>query len=76
MNKSKTKIYNSYDSDILEALFQKYGVTKYYIRQCICGNKQGVTPDSIKKDYKIMLKANEQDNEGKVQRLIDKTLEK
>ncbi len=71
MSKSKTKIYNSYDSNILDALFLKYGVSKYYIRQSISGSVQGLTPDSIKKDYDKMVKANEQT----VQNLIDKTLE-
>ncbi|TDW47391.1 hypothetical protein EV144_105415 [Flavobacterium sp. 270] len=57
MDKSKTKIYKSYDSNILEALFLKYGVSKYYLRKCIAGNVQGIKPDNIKKDYVIMEKA-------------------
>jgi hypothetical protein len=72
MSKSKTKNYNSYDSDILEALFQIYGVSKYYIRQSITGSVKGLTPDAIKKDYEKMLKASKQ----KVQNLIDKTKER
>jgi hypothetical protein len=71
MSKSKTKKYNSYDSNILDALFLKYGVSKYYIRQSISGTVKGLTPDVIKKDYDKMVKANEQT----VQNLIDKTLE-
>ena len=72
MSKSKTKIYKSYDSDILEALFLKYGVSKYYIRQSINGTSKGITPDAIKKDYVIM----EKESRKTVQNLIDKTLEK
>ncbi|WP_406844299.1 hypothetical protein [Flavobacterium soyae] len=60
MDKSKTKIYKSYDSNILEALFLKYGVSKYYIRQSISGSVQGITPDSIKKDYATMEKASKE----------------
>ena len=71
MSKSKTKIYKSYDSNILEALFLKYGVSKYYIRQSINGTVKGLTPDAIKKDYDKMVKA----NETTVQNFIDKTLE-
>jgi hypothetical protein len=71
MSKSKTKIYKSYDSNILEALFLKYGVSKYYIRQSINGSVKGLTPDAIKKDYDKMVKA----NETTVQNFIDKTLE-
>lgn len=71
MSKSKTKIYKSYDSNILEALFLKYGVSKYYIRQSINGTVKGLTPDAIKKDYDKMVKA----NETTVQNFINKTLE-
>lgn len=57
MDKSKTKVYNSYDSNILEALFLKYGLSKYYIRQCVSGAVHGLTPDTIRKDYDTMQKA-------------------
>ncbi len=70
MDKNKTKIYKSYDSHILEALFLKYGLSKYYIRQSINGAVKGVTPDNIKKDYSIMEKA----NKDVIVYLIQKTL--
>ncbi|TDO69875.1 hypothetical protein EV143_11350 [Flavobacterium chryseum] len=70
MSKSKTKIYKSYDSNILEALFLKYGVSKYYIRQSIAGAVKGVKPDNIKKDYIKMEKA----SKDIVLNLIQKTL--
>ena len=57
MDKRKTKVYSSYDANILEALFIKYGLSKYYIRQCVSGAVHGITPDCIKKDYEIMEKA-------------------
>ncbi|UUF14470.1 MULTISPECIES: hypothetical protein [Flavobacterium] len=57
MDKSKTKVYHSYDANILEALFVKYGLSKYYIRQCVNGTVHGITPDCIKKDYETMEKA-------------------
>jgi hypothetical protein len=56
MEKNKSKTYNSYDAHILEALFIKYGVSKYYIRKCLAGNAHGVKPDNIKKDYERMEK--------------------
>lgn len=71
MNKSKIKIYKKYDSNILDALFLKYGVSKYYIRQSISGSVKGITPDAIKKDYTTMEKA----NQDTVQNLIKTTLE-
>lgn len=72
MDKTKRKSYNTYDSYILEALFLKYGVSKYYIRQSLNGSVQGITPDSIKKDYVIMEKA----NEDMIMILIQKTMNK
>lgn len=70
MNTSNEKVYKAYDSFVLEALFLKYGVSKYYIRQSINGSVQGVTPDSIKKDYAIMQKA----HKDVIESLIQKTL--
>jgi hypothetical protein len=70
MGKSKTKYYKSYDSTILEALFLKYGVSKYYIRQSIKGSVTGIKPDNIKRDYLIMEKA----NKNTVFNLIRKTI--
>lgn len=69
--KSKTKIYKSYDSNILETLFVKYNVSKYYIRQCVNGSVHGIKPDNIKSDYVKMEKA----NKDLVANLIRKPLE-
>ncbi len=71
MSKSKTKIYKSYDSNVLEALFLKYNVSKYYIRQCVNGSVKGLKADDIKKDYIKMEKV----NRDTVSNLIKKTLE-
>lgn len=70
MDKSKTKVYNSYDANILEALYVKYGLSKYYIRQSVNGTVHGITPDSIKKDYETMEKA----HKDVIMNLIQKTL--
>ncbi|UUF14465.1 MULTISPECIES: hypothetical protein [Flavobacterium] len=70
MENSKSKVYKSYDSNILEALFLKYNVSKYYIRQSINGSVHGLTPDRIKKDYATMEKANKET----VMNLLMKTL--
>ncbi len=56
---------------VLEALFLKYKVSKYYIRQCVNGSVQGITADAIKKDYSKMEKANKET----ISNLIKKTLE-
>jgi hypothetical protein len=70
MGKNITNNYNSYDSNILEALFIKYRVSKYYIRQCINGSIKTLKADEIKKDYTIMEKANRET----VANLLKKTL--
>lgn len=70
MSKNTTKIYNSYDATILEALFIKYGISKFYIRQSISGKVTGILPDRIKKDYKAMVI----ENQKTVTNLITKTL--
>ena len=63
--------YGSYDSNILEALFLKYSVSKYYIRQCIRGVIKAPLAKEIKNDYIIMEEANRQT----VLNLLRKTLE-
>lgn len=70
MSKNNIKIaYNSYDPIVLQALFLKYNVSKFYIRQSIAGKVAGLTPDLIKKDYKSMVI----ENQKTVKNLIDKT---
>ncbi|OCB75547.1 hypothetical protein B0A79_23835 [Flavobacterium piscis] len=69
MSKNTTKNYNSYDAVALEALYVKYGLSKFYIRQSINGKVVGITPDAIKKDYKSMVI----ENQKTVKNLIDKT---
>ena len=55
----KNKKY-TYDPKILDALVDKYGMTKVYIRKCLRTENYGLTADKIKADYKqIQLKFNE-----------------
>ncbi|WP_294963438.1 hypothetical protein [uncultured Flavobacterium sp.] len=70
MSKNTTKNYNSYDAVALQALHIKYGVSKFYIRQSINGKVAGITPDTIRKDYKAMVI----ENQKTVKNLIEKTL--
>jgi hypothetical protein len=57
MSKSTAKNSKTYDSNILDALFLKYRVSKYYIRQCINGSVNTIKADAIKKDYITMKRA-------------------
>lgn len=53
MSKNKTKKENYvFNQQVLSTLVEKYGLTVYYIRQCINGNRVGIMPDKIRKDYK------------------------
>ena len=52
MSKETKKEKPSYNLEIINALHDKNGFSKYYIRKSISGNVQGITPDKIKKDYR------------------------
>lgn len=56
MNKDNRK-RNSYNPVVIDHLVTKYGFSKTYIRWCIDGTKQGITCDTIKKDYYTQLQA-------------------
>jgi hypothetical protein len=56
MDNRNTKIYNSYNANILQVLFVRYGVSKHYIRKCLAGNAHGIKPDAIRNDYVEMEK--------------------
>lgn len=53
----ETKKKPKYNQDAINALIAKYGYGSYYFRQCISGNKKGVLPDEIKKEYQGLCKA-------------------
>lgn len=48
------KIYNTL---VIEELSKRYGVTGYYIRQCIRGTREGLMPDTLKTEYHRLDKA-------------------
>lgn len=52
MNKP-TKKRESYNSDVIETLIKKYGVSRRYITMSLKGDRVGLLPDRIIKDYKI-----------------------
>lgn len=62
MNKETKKKAFPYNLKAIDVLVSKYGLSAYYIKQSINGNKKGITPDKIKKDYRSLdaeLKKNE-----------------
>lgn len=49
-----TKKYNTYNASIVKALVEKYGFSTQYIRQCIRGERNSLSADKIRRDYKSM----------------------
>ena len=49
-NKAKPKKAN-YNADAIEILKQKYGVQYDYIRKSISGDRVGLLPQKLKKEY-------------------------
>lgn len=56
MNKCNAKKQNSYNPVAIKALSDKYDLTKYYIRACIRGDRNSLTADTIRKEYKTLVK--------------------
>ena len=51
-----TKKINNYNSEVIERLKTKYGVSKRYITMSLSGDRTSETSTQIKKDYRVMLK--------------------
>ncbi len=55
MNKS-TKKNNKFNSQVVNALSKKHGFTTQYIRQCLRGDRNSLTSDTIREQYKKLTK--------------------
>lgn len=55
MDKTKQKRKN-YNTGILIVLSEKFGYSEDYIRKSLRGDRTGIMPDKIKKEYKILEK--------------------
>lgn len=49
---TKKSQQNKYNRQVIETLVEKLGLSDYYIRQCVSGKRDGITPDRIRKEYK------------------------
>lgn len=54
MNKHSKKS-QSYNEDILNALSEKYGLSKVFIRASIRGDRTSATSETVKKEYNALL---------------------
>lgn len=43
---------NSYNTVVVNELSNKHGFTKIFIRQCLKGDRNSITADTIRKEYK------------------------
>lgn len=57
MSKGKQKPRTYYQEDIIRILHERHGYTKNYIRMCLSGDRIGLMPDRIKKEYQQMVTA-------------------
>ena len=49
-----TKKRNSYNTEILTALSEEFGMTKRFIRSCLSGDAKSLSADTIRKKYNEM----------------------
>lgn len=59
MNKGNQKTKKFYHEEMIRILHEKYGFTKDYIRKSLRGDRVGIMPDRIKKEYNAMVAASQ-----------------
>lgn len=69
MNKSKQKTKPHYDQDVLNVLHKKHGYSRMYIRKFLSGERESIMGDKIKKEYHQLVKASQQAEREKQQKL-------
>ena len=57
MNKGRQKPRTYYNEDAIRILQERHGYTKNYIRMSISGDRVGIMPDRLKKEYHQMVNA-------------------
>lgn len=50
----ETKKKNTYNTEILNRIKEKYGLTKRFVTMSLSGDRKSEISESIKKDYKTM----------------------
>lgn len=58
-NKKKYRARKSYNEEAVRILQERHGYTKHYIRMSISGDRVGLMPSRIKKEYYQMATAAE-----------------
>ncbi|QSS96621.1 hypothetical protein [Psychroflexus sp. ALD_RP9] len=72
MSKTKQKNQNPrYDLDVIEKLHETYSYTRDYIRKSIRGDRVGIMPERIKKEYYQMVNAAKKAKEEKFNQILN-----
>jgi len=56
-NTKKKKVYNQ---EILQVLIDRYGLSKDYIQKSLRGDRVGLVPDKLKKEYSTLILATDE----------------
>ncbi|WGK94760.1 MULTISPECIES: hypothetical protein [Flavobacterium] len=56
MDKNNIKKNNSYNVIAVNAVSVKLKISKQYVRQCVRGDRKGISADNIKKEYNNLVK--------------------
>jgi hypothetical protein len=67
----RTKNNNNYNLEILNLLATKYGYSVDYIRKCLRGDRTGIMPDAIKKEYTTLENEAKKAIEDKIKKSLD-----
>ncbi len=51
MDKNNTKKNNTYNVIAVNAVSEKWKISKQYVRLCLRGDRNSISADNIKKDY-------------------------
>lgn len=72
MDKTKEKNQKrpQYDQDVIEALQKIHGYTAHYIRMSIRGDRVGIMPDRLKKEYHQMANAAKKAKQEKLNEIL------
>ena len=69
MDKTNKKDKNNYNQDVIKDLQRLHGYTPHYIRMSIRGDRVGIMPQRIKKQYHQMANAAEKAKNEKLNQI-------
>ena len=69
MDKTNKKDKNNYNQDVIKDLQRLHGYTPHYIRMSIRGDRVGIMPQRIKKQYHQMANAAEKAKNEKLKQI-------